>query len=107
MPLAAGSSDRLMPPICLGDEDLAYFLHEISEVSNEAMIALDNGRPSGHVFLFDGVSLIPQFKHDRDWSAVSERLWHEVGDSRLNGERIMNLAFRIAHRLRRELRHAA
>jgi hypothetical protein len=31
----------------------------------------------------------------------------EVGDSRLDGERIMNQAFRIADRLRRELHWAA
>ena len=51
--------------------------------------------------------VFPQFKHDREWSAVCERLWQEIGDSRLDGERIMNRAFRIAHRLRRELRQAA
>ena len=47
--------------------------------------------------------VFPQFKHDRKWSGECERLWHEVGDDRLDGERIMNRAFRIAHQLRREL----
>jgi len=47
--------------------------------------------------------VFPQLKNDRDWSAECERLWREVGDGRLCGERIMNRAFRIAHRLRGEM----
>ena len=48
----------------------------------------------------------PQLKHDRHWSAECERLWREVGDGRLHGERIMNRAFRIARRLRHEMEGA-
>jgi hypothetical protein len=51
--------------------------------------------------------VFPQLKHDGIWSSECERLWREVGDGRLHGERIMNRAFRIAHRLRREMQGAA
>jgi hypothetical protein len=50
--------------------------------------------------------VFPQLKHDRGWSAECERLWREIGDGRLHGERIMNRAFRIARRLRQEMESA-
>ena len=51
--------------------------------------------------------VFPQLKHDRRWSSECAQLWREVGDSRLDGERIMNRAFRIADRLQREFQQAA
>ena len=51
--------------------------------------------------------VFPQLKHDCRWSSECDQLWREVGDGRLDGERVMNQAFRIAYRLRRELQRAA
>ena len=51
--------------------------------------------------------VFPQLKHDRRWSGECEQLWREVGDGRLDGERIMNRAFRIAYQLRHEMHGAA
>ena len=51
--------------------------------------------------------VFPKLKHDHKWSGECEQLWREVGDGRHDGERIMNQAFRIATRLRRELQRAA